>query len=64
MTETSPIPEGYEGIIPHLVVPDAKAAIDFYSAAFDAVEVSRASAPGSSRMSTLPSSKRSRPAPR
>ena len=45
MTETSPIPEGYEGVIPHLVVPDAKTAIDFYAVAFDAVEVSRAPTP-------------------
>lgn len=45
MTEANPIPEGYEGIIPHLVVPDASAAIDFYTTAFDAVEVSRAPTP-------------------
>lgn len=33
-----PIPEGYHGITPYLIVDDAKAAIDFYTRAFGARE--------------------------
>jgi PhnB protein len=34
----SPIPEGYAGPVPYLVVSDAAAAIDFYTRAFGATE--------------------------
>lgn len=38
---TKPVPEGYEGVTPYLIVDDAKAAIDFYTRAFGAEEVMR-----------------------
>jgi len=38
---TKPIPEGCEGLIPHLKCEDCAAAIEFYKKAFDAVELSR-----------------------
>ena len=41
----NPIPEGMEGVIPHLVCGGAADAIDFYKAAFDAQELFRAPAP-------------------
>jgi uncharacterized glyoxalase superfamily protein PhnB len=40
-----PIPEGHEGIIPHLVVVGAADALDFYARAFGAEEIRRAPAP-------------------
>lgn len=46
MATPDPIPAGSEGIIPHLVVSDAAAAIEFYADAFGAVEVSRVPGPG------------------
>lgn len=33
-----PIPDGYNSVTPYLIVDDAKRAIDFYTAAFGAVE--------------------------
>ena len=35
---TSPIPEGYHSVTPYLIVDNAKAAIEFYKAAFGAEE--------------------------
>ena len=43
--EIQAIPPGSEGIIPHLVVAGAAAAIGFYEAAFGAVEVRRVPGP-------------------
>lgn len=40
-----PIPDGCEGFIPHLVVNNASAAIDFYKKAFGAEELGRMPAP-------------------
>ena len=40
-----PIPEGMQGFIPHLTCADAAKAIEFYKAAFGAVEVSRMPGP-------------------
>ncbi|KAA0215611.1 MAG: VOC family protein [Leptolyngbya sp. PLA3] len=39
------IPSGCEGFIPHLVLSDASAAIEFYKKAFGAEEISRMPAP-------------------
>lgn len=41
-----PIPEGYRTLMPYLAVPDAAAAIDFYTRAFGASERVRMPAPG------------------
>jgi PhnB protein len=38
---TKPIPEGYEGATPYLIVHDAPGAIQFYEKAFGATEVMR-----------------------
>lgn len=40
-----PIPEGYQQVIPYLVVPDAKAQMDFLMNAFDAIELERMTTP-------------------
>ena len=45
MAKTRPIPEGQEGLIPHLVVKDAAKAIQFYKSAFGAEELSRVPSP-------------------
>ena len=50
MPEVKPIPEGYEGITPHLVVDGAAQAIEFYKKAFGAEEIRRALAPGGSKI--------------
>jgi uncharacterized glyoxalase superfamily protein PhnB len=42
---TQPIPEGLEGLIPHLVLSDAAKAIDFYKRAFGAEELCRMPGP-------------------
>jgi PhnB protein len=42
---TKPIPDGHEGLIPHLVCTPAAAAIDFYKKAFGAEEVHRMPGP-------------------
>lgn len=36
-----PIPDGYEGVTPYLIVHDGAAALDFYARAFRAVELMR-----------------------
>jgi len=41
-----PIPEGYEGATPYLIVKGAAAAIEFYKKALGAVELFRLPAPG------------------
>lgn len=43
---TRPIPEGYEGVTPYLIVKNAAAALDFYRKAFGAEELMRMEAPG------------------
>jgi uncharacterized glyoxalase superfamily protein PhnB len=43
---TSPIPEGYHSVTPHLVVRGAAEAIDFYKRAFGAQERGRMQGPG------------------
>ena len=40
-----PIPEGYAGVTPYLVLKNAAAAIDFYTSALGAVETMRMSQP-------------------
>jgi len=47
---TQAIPSGHEGMIPHLVVDDATAAIDFYKKAFGAEEVMRVPAPDGKKL--------------
>jgi PhnB protein len=44
--EVKSIPEGYENIIPHVVVKDAAKAIDFYKKVFGAKELYRNTVPG------------------
>lgn len=41
----NPIPEGFRSITPHLVCKDAARAIDFYTAAFGAVELTKLAGP-------------------
>ena len=43
--QPSPIPPGYEGVTPYLIVSDAEAAIDFYTRAFGARELFRLPSP-------------------
>ena len=43
---TKPIPEGYEGATPYLIVNDGDGAIDFYKKAFGATELMRFAEPG------------------
>lgn len=43
-----PVPEGYQQVIPYLVVPDAKAQMDFLMKAFDAEELERMTTPDGS----------------
>lgn len=43
-----PIPDGYHSVTPYLIVHDAKAAIEFYTKAFDATEMLRLNGPGGS----------------
>ncbi|MEO7674123.1 MAG: VOC family protein [Pyrinomonadaceae bacterium] len=40
------IPEGYEGVTPYLICKNAESAIEFYTRAFDAVELFRIGSPG------------------
>ena len=49
-THVKPIPEGMHSITPHLVCADASKAIDFYKAAFGAVETSRLPGPSGKLM--------------
>jgi uncharacterized glyoxalase superfamily protein PhnB len=46
MAGVNPIPEGCEGILPHLIVDGCAKAIDFYKKAFGAEEVLRIPGPG------------------
>lgn len=49
--EVKPIPEGFHTLTPHIIVPDADQAIDFYRRAFGAEEIVRMPTPdGSSVM--------------
>jgi PhnB protein len=41
-----PIPEGFHGVTPYLIVRDATRAIEFYKKAFGAVELMRLEGPG------------------
>jgi len=43
----NPIPEGYTGVVPHLIVKGAKKALAFYSQALGAKETSAMPIPGS-----------------
>ena len=45
MSSTNPIPEGFTGIIAHLVVDNCTKALDFYKKAFGAEELCRMPAP-------------------
>ncbi len=45
-----PIPNGAEGVIPHLIVDDANKALEFYKQAFGAEVVSKAPAPDGKRL--------------
>ena len=45
MANVKPIPEGMEGLTPHITVKNAKQAIDFYSRAFGAKELRRSMTP-------------------
>ena len=47
---TEPIPTGHEGLIPHLVVDDAAAAIEFYKKAFGAEEIMRCPTPDGKKL--------------
>ncbi len=47
---TTPIPPGEDGIIPHLVVSNAAAAIEFYTNAFGAQELFRLPMPGGDKI--------------
>ena len=47
---TKPIPEGHEGLIPHLVCTPCADAIEFYKQAFGAEEVHRMAAPDGERL--------------
>jgi uncharacterized glyoxalase superfamily protein PhnB len=46
----NPIPQGFEGTIPHLVVEGASGAIEFYKKAFGAEETFRSPAPDGKRL--------------
>jgi PhnB protein len=43
--KTKPVPDGYEGVTPYLVLKDASSAIDFYTRALGAMETMRMSQP-------------------
>ncbi len=45
MPPVEPIPEGYHSVTPYLIVKGAAAAIDFYKAAFGAIELTRMTQP-------------------
>ncbi len=50
MSEVQPIPEGSQGLIPHLVVGDAVRALDFYRRALGAEVVVVSHAPGGEKV--------------
>jgi PhnB protein len=45
MATVNPIPPGFHTVTPHLIVKDAAKALDFYSRAFGAQELSRMPGP-------------------
>lgn len=47
---SNPIPEGHEGLIPHLVCDPCSDAIEFYKKAFGAEELNRVEQPGSGKI--------------
>ncbi len=47
---TQPIPEGHEGLIPHLVCDPCPEAIEFYKKAFGAEELGRVEQPGTGKI--------------
>jgi PhnB protein len=47
-----PIPAGFHALTPHLIVTDGAAAIEFYKAAFGAVELNRSPMPNGKLMHT------------
>lgn len=47
---THPIPEGHEGLIPHLVCDPCAEAIEFYKKAFGAEETDRVTQPGTGKI--------------
>jgi len=49
-TATKPIPDGMHSLTPHLICKGAAAAIEFYKAAFGAVELTRMPGPGGKLM--------------
>ncbi len=53
MTQPRPIPEGMRSLTPHLVCDGAAAAIEFYKAAFGAVELARLPGPDGRLMHAL-----------
>jgi PhnB protein len=50
MSSPQPIPDGFHTLTPHLVCDGAAAALDFYKAAFGAIELSRLPGPGGKLM--------------
>ncbi len=50
MSDVKPIPDGYEGVIPYMVVENASDAIDFYKKAFGAKETARVPAPDGDKL--------------
>ena len=47
---TKPIPDGYDSLIPYLVVRNAAKAIEFYKQVFGATEKERMTYPGSDKI--------------
>jgi uncharacterized glyoxalase superfamily protein PhnB len=47
---SNPIPEGHEGLIPHLVCDPCSEAIEFHKNAFGAEELNRATQPGTGKI--------------
>jgi PhnB protein len=45
-SKVKPIPEGYEGATPYLIIKDAARALEFYKKAFGAAEIMRIPCPG------------------
>ncbi len=50
MAEVKPIPEGHGGLIAHIVVDGAKAAMEFYTKAFGAEEICSMPMPGGDKI--------------
>lgn len=47
---TNPVPEGFEGVIPHLVCDPCSETIEFYKKAFGAEEAGRVTQPGTDKI--------------